>query len=288
VHARLLINGAFVGLFALVEQIDGRFTRSRFSEGGEGNLYKEAWPLTSQRVPIDDATLRPTLETNQDENASLATMLAFGQALAPADLATLPQVLAQFTDLDYAMRYVAIDRTIAHDDGPFHWYCGTTACTNHNYYWYEERTAARLWLIAWDLDNGFNLDNVTTTLWIAWDDTAFDCMPRTQPPYNLPLRAPACDKVVLGWASLQEVYLAKVGELLNGPLRPDAVESKLLAWESQIGPVVEEAARTHSDAVPVVQWEQARSDLRAAIETLRARAVTRLQRGAIAIRDPWM
>ena len=28
-HARVVINGEFVGLFALVEQIDGRFTRDR-------------------------------------------------------------------------------------------------------------------------------------------------------------------------------------------------------------------------------------------------------------------
>jgi len=40
-YAWLVVNGEVLGLFALVEQIDGRFTRSHFDDGGEGNLYKE-------------------------------------------------------------------------------------------------------------------------------------------------------------------------------------------------------------------------------------------------------
>ncbi|MBT6490245.1 MAG: hypothetical protein HOK97_10820, partial [Deltaproteobacteria bacterium] len=44
VPMRLLINGEMAGVFLLVEQIDGRFTRSRFGDGGKGNLYKEIWP----------------------------------------------------------------------------------------------------------------------------------------------------------------------------------------------------------------------------------------------------
>jgi spore coat protein CotH len=46
-HVRLLINGVFSGLYLLVEEIDGRFTRSRFADGGRGNLYKEAWTTRS-------------------------------------------------------------------------------------------------------------------------------------------------------------------------------------------------------------------------------------------------
>ncbi len=37
VHVRVLVNGELAGLFVNVEQIDGRFTRSRFADG-KGNL----------------------------------------------------------------------------------------------------------------------------------------------------------------------------------------------------------------------------------------------------------
>jgi len=46
-HAILKVNGQ-ADIYALVEEIDSRFTRSRFSEGGKGNLYKEIWPVHDQ------------------------------------------------------------------------------------------------------------------------------------------------------------------------------------------------------------------------------------------------
>ena len=44
-HVRVTVNGKLEGLFVAVEEIDGRFTRSRFPEDGKGNVYKEVWPL---------------------------------------------------------------------------------------------------------------------------------------------------------------------------------------------------------------------------------------------------
>ncbi|MBT6178400.1 MAG: hypothetical protein HOI23_14225, partial [Deltaproteobacteria bacterium] len=57
---KVLVNGELAGLFLLVEQIDGRFTRSRFGDGGKGNLYKEIWPIHQ-----DDASYINALETNE-------------------------------------------------------------------------------------------------------------------------------------------------------------------------------------------------------------------------------
>lgn len=288
VHARLVINGELVGLFALVEQIDGRFTRSRFREGGEGNLYKEAWPLDARGMPTMEAVLRATLKTNEDDNPSLQTMLDLGRELAQADADQRPEVLAKYTDLDYGMRYVAVDRAIAHDDGPFHWYCFGLACFNHNFYWYEELRSNRLWLIAWDLDSSFNLNNTTTTLWFDWDDTSRGCQAQTRAPYVAPLRAPTCDPLTHAWAQLQEQYLDQTAAFLDGPFETARVEAKLAAWELQIAPVVEEAGVLHDDAVQPDAWRKAADALRVAIATLRSRAQERVARGPIAIADPWL
>jgi hypothetical protein len=287
VHARLRVNGQFIGVFTLVEQIDGRFTRSRFAEGGEGNLYKEAWPLTSDRVAVAQDTLVSHLETNEDENPVFTGMLAFADELQRADSSALPGVLQRFTDLEYSLRYVAVDRTIAVDDGPFHWYCGG-GCWNHNYFWYEEPGRSRLWLIPWDLDSSFNLDNPTTTIWLPWDDTSQDCSARDQPPFTTPLRLPACDKLTLGWASMQARYLELVSQLLGGPLSSAVVETELSQWTQQLAPSVAEAASVHTDAVSVEAWHEGVTQLRAAIESLRQRGQARLAEGARAIQDPWL
>ena len=64
-HARVVV-GEFVGLFALTENIDGRFTRANFNDG-TGNLYKEVWPFTASRTwpvrPSTSTACGPTRET---------------------------------------------------------------------------------------------------------------------------------------------------------------------------------------------------------------------------------
>ena len=87
VHARLIVNGELLGLFELVEQIDGRFTRDRF-EDGKGNVYKTAWP----QYQFADYYL-DTLKTNEDEDPDVSKMLRFAAAIAGAADETAPVLL---------------------------------------------------------------------------------------------------------------------------------------------------------------------------------------------------
>ena len=65
-HARIIVNGDFVGIFALTENIDGRFTRENFPDG-TGNLYKEAWPITQAGAVQAAEVLIGSLRTNEND-----------------------------------------------------------------------------------------------------------------------------------------------------------------------------------------------------------------------------
>ena len=151
-----------------------------------------------------------------DSNASRDVLSGYAELRWPCwtgiELQTALRV-ERYTDIDAMLRYIAVDRTIAVDDGPFHWYCSGGTCRNHNYYWYETENHDKLWLIPWDLDGSFNLDNPVITIWMPWDDTGLACSGQTQPPFEVPLRPPACDKLTLGWATMQQRWLNVVRDL---------------------------------------------------------------------------
>jgi hypothetical protein len=297
-YVRLLINGRLEGLFLLVEEIDGRFARSHFTEGGDGNIYKEIWPKWMQ---ADD--YQASLRSNRnDPNLAIDRIVRFASALEastdPADVAALSN---QWMDNNYIMRYVAADRTILNDDGIFHWYCDAQyppgnnpgECSNHNYFWYEERGWDRLWLIVWDLPLAFksglpfveNSDFMEISdkeisfieVFDQWNDTNASCEHKTNGSSFWPSQfAPSCDKLVHGWASLKDEYKSAVRAFLDGPFAKDSVDAKLDAWDVQIAPLVDEAA-TAGQGPPAATWRQALTELREVIDELRADAENRIE-----------
>ena len=56
VHAKLIINNKYSGLYALTEQIDDNFARYNFDEPN-GNLYKEVWPIDHKGNPQNEKNL---------------------------------------------------------------------------------------------------------------------------------------------------------------------------------------------------------------------------------------
>lgn len=252
VHARLEINGGYAGLFAMVEQIDSRFTRAHFTDGGDGNLYKEIWPKWT-----NGSDYMPALKTNEtDPELSFDRVVRFAQAVEAAadDTATFGTV-STWMDTDYLMRAVAVDRAIKNDDGMFHWYCGGAIfgnvatgnnpgpCSNHNFYWYEEQDADRLWFVPWDLDLAF--DGETSgfvTILTEWDAEAPACPTNGTPglagsPNQL---APSCDKMTHSWGRQQAAYHDAVRALLAGPMATGEVAGRLQAWRAQIEGAVQE------------------------------------------------
>lgn len=272
VHARLLVNGQYMGLFALVEQIDGRFTRYNF-EDGTGNLYKEIWPLRSNGQPFAEQEYIKALKTNEDESPTADRIRQFAQDVANAQDAELQTVIKKWMDIDEVLAYAVVDRTIRNDDGAFHWYCNSGQCSPHNFYWYEEPTTDKMHLIPWDLDNAFeNLSgpaNPVTPIKDAWGVTSNNCQPFSNGFLGIQQRSAACDKLTGGWASFETEFEAIKINFVNGPLSEARTNEMLDKWAVQIRTATEEAANAHNDAISISKWEQSINTLKQQLKIAR-------------------
>ena len=272
VHARLVINGEYVGLFALTEQIDNRLIKYNFDDD-EGNLYKEIWPLSMQGIPYSSQQYIDALKTNENDNPSIEIIQSFGQELANASGDGVNTIVEQYMDINEIIAYAAVDRTIRHDDGPFHWYCGDGTCTNHNYYWYEEPSKKELHLIPWDLGNAFeNINdnsNPVTVIADDWGETSNNCEPFTQGFFGIEQWSAACDKLTKAWTTYTELYDQKKQQLIDGPMSKASTDQLLTAWQNQIRSATTEANELHNDAVDVDEWEAAIAELKEKLEFAR-------------------
>ena len=236
-HGRVFLNGQALGVFAVTEQIDGRFTDNRFPKAPDDNLYKHAWPKTTDWAYFDQR-----LKTNEDLAQSHQRFIDFARELSTA---STPQsranVLDAFMGLDYLARYMAVDTAIANWDGVTAFKCGTdgtSPCVNHNFYVYEDGYTGRLRLIPWDLDLTFSLthgigqSNHGFDAIPAWDDAPADCAAR-YPIFGgtSMAAAPGCDPFFAGLAhGADPAYRRALAELLEGPFRLEKVLADVDRW----------------------------------------------------------
>lgn len=272
-HARVEINGEYVGLFALTEEIDGRFTRENFDDG-TGNLYKEVWPFAADGTPRPASDFLDGLATNEDDDTDADLVRGFAEEFAAAGPDERVDVLDRWFDVERLITTMVVDRAIRHDDGPLHWYC-FAECEPHNFYFYEDPTSEELTLIPWDIDNAFDALTPGTSVgnFIAIADpfgqVTADCEPFPFGAFNLPQRSAACDPLIATIASLTDEYDRIRGELLDGPFAEERTDAVIDAWTAQIEPAVAEAARLHDDAPSVESWLAAVEQLRAALQVSR-------------------
>ena len=272
-HARVVINGEYLGIYALVEQVDGRFTRRQFPDG-TGNLYKEVWPFDNFGAVQDAPQLIEGLRTNEDEDPTAGIIQSFAQALLDAggDRDAVEAVLRERADFDELISWMAVDLIIDNDDGPRHFYCDQGFCGNHNYYFYEDPTSLKVHVVPWDMDNAF--ENITQHrnpgIPIADDfgEVTADCAIFNLPPSELGQRSAVCDPFFAALALFRPEIDARIAELLAGPLAIDIVNAQLDAWVEQITPPIEEAIALHDDAVPLNVWRSEVIRLRGDLSTV--------------------
>ena len=265
VHARLVINGEFSGLYALTEQIDGAFTDYHFDDK-DGNLYKEVWPLYMNGEPMNPQTLISALKTNEDDNPSADIISGFADKLSNAEKSDIPNIISEYMDINKIISLAVVDRTIRHDDGFLHWYCDEGGCSSHNFYWYEEPNKKKVNLIPWDLDNAFeNIikhANPVTPIADEWGQITNNCNPFPYGDFGLYQWSASCDKLTGGWAMHKELYAELKEKFIQGPFAASNVNVLLATWSDQIRPVVKEAQDKNTwDQLTVQEWESKLYDL---------------------------
>lgn len=261
--AVLRVNGEAQGLFGMVEDVDGRFTNTRWPENGDGNLYKELWPGQT-----DAEDIQSHLETNEDLG-QIGNFAAFSQAIKSAAPEQLRETMGTFTDLGYWARYMAVDDAIANYDGITTYYTSGAAdeAGNHNFYLYEE-SANRFTIIPWDLEA--TLSTVSGFGYVPpWQTTPADCSVtyRAWADSKLRVMAPGCDPVFRALNADLTAYHAEARRLLDGPFAEATMQGNVDRLASFIR--AEAAADTHGPGAD--KFEQAVGFLRQDIPKLRAR-----------------
>lgn len=253
VHARLIINKKYSGLYGLVEEIDNRFAEYFYKEG-KGNVYKEVWPVNPNGEPQSDKVLIEGLKTNEEEQ-DIKFIKEFGQAIAASNSSNSKEVISKYMKINEILSYIVVDRAIKHDDGPFHWFCADAtigSCENHNYYWFEDKKNKKMHLIPWDMDGAFEQVLLTSNPYTGIADKlgqiSNNCLPfsfgagRRQ-------RSAACDKLTAAWLGFGPEYDAVKKDFLNNFVKNDKILSQLEVWAKQIEPFIMEADQIHNKGI---------------------------------------
>jgi hypothetical protein len=243
-HARLTVNGEYLGVFVLVEYIDKEFVKERFA-AAQGNLYKQVWPTNATAEAFAGA-----LRTNK-EQADVSRMLALQEVIAGTSDASFPADIEPFLDLDYLARYFAVDRAIHNVDGIRGFYCygaDSTDCRNSNHYWYDDPSGT-ISLLPWDLDYTFGEVNsdLGQSQFATDPDTCTpihfcdywgeeNCGPSVEEVYLL---MPQCERLYglvhrATWDGTLEAFRA----LVDGPMSKDAIVSLARAHREKIAGAV--------------------------------------------------
>lgn len=262
--AGLVVNNEQLGLFGMVEQVDGRFTADRWPEYPDGNLYKEAWPGNTDRN-----WMTSHLKTNTDP-ADVSAFLAFSNAMASAKTGELRNTLSRYVDLDYLARYMAVDDGIANFDGITAFYMSPKheweGAGNHNYYFY--RSAANTFtLIPWDLTSTFGLGGGFTNVprWTIVPENCGQYYPVWEG--DIGVIGPGCDRMFRALAADLGGYRKACREFLDGPFRETAMNEVI----DRHAAFIRDEVRADSNGPGVAAFDSAVRAVKKEIPRLRAR-----------------
>jgi spore coat protein H len=259
--ARVTLNGEPLGLYVAVEEVDGRFAADRWPQQGDGNIYKEIWPGNA-----GSADFTPALKTNED-NPNHHAFSVLNNLVKTANPHDLGLILDEWLDVDYLMRYLAIDDAIVNWDGLRSFYCDDSGvyCGNHNYNWYQDETKNHFWVVPWDLSQTFRLYDPFWKI-PRWNARDVDCSQRGVTPKGNLLRSGGCDRVLTTLAQIGGSAYDHARSAIAARWDALAPSTTIDRWARLIEPVVLVDGRGPG----LAGWRLAIKELKRDLEVIRA------------------
>jgi hypothetical protein len=243
-HARVRLNGDYLGVYVVAESYEGGFLDRTFADDS-GNLYEGAPGVDLTDVDVLE------LDTNTDEN-DRSDLLALAAVLREAPDDELAAALEGVLDVEGFLRYWAVEALLDHWDG----YAGQNAhegaseigLSPNNYHAYHDPSTGLFSLLPWGADQ---------------------CFVRTEasvlaPPHPHAILAQRC----FAHEDLRARYVDHLRAALAS-WDPGAIEARLAAAYERIGGSVAEG-----DQQPSVTFASFHAAVAALREFLRARPAT--------------
>jgi spore coat protein H len=173
---RLLVNGAFLGVFTDLQAIDGDFLREHFGPSYDhGNLYKCYGNLTYEGEG-DESYRREYEKKTNEAAADYSDVEGLSELLDAAPAHRFVHEVLEIVDLDAFLRWLSVQVVLSATDN---WCCG-------NYYLYRHPASSRFHWLPWDYNGGILRNHDSSVLGAMWVPG-----PPGQPIGSEPYRGPA-------------------------------------------------------------------------------------------------
>jgi spore coat protein CotH len=215
----LWLNDEHMGLYTVVEHVDGSYLNDRFDDP-DGDLYKPAGTGADLNWRGEGIQNYPGLQIERNEETtdhSAAIELIRTLSEQPG-----ARPLQEVLDVDRALRYLATVVTMSIYDS----YLGSA----HNYYLYEE--SGRFTVIPWDLNGAFAIHTCGCNRQGLIDF-------RIDEPTCGPINERPLVKHLLSDPDRLATYHSYIEELLDGLLSSERMESRIDEVADMIRPYVD-------------------------------------------------
>ncbi len=146
--ANLTVNDELIGIYTIVETLNGTWIENHVASSEDGNLWEGEFRADLTWLGADQSAYesRYVLETNEEEN-DYSQLIDFIDKLNHTPIATLPDTIAPVLDVDTWLRHHAVHNLMVNMDA----YEGP----GHNFYMYWREDQDRITHIPWDQNMAF-------------------------------------------------------------------------------------------------------------------------------------
>ncbi|HTE50290.1 MAG TPA: CotH kinase family protein [Kofleriaceae bacterium] len=150
--ARVTVDGAYAGLYGVVEAVDKPFLRGRLGDGNEdGNLFEfEVMWFSYDLGKRPSYVPMPFEPKTHEEEPDSAQLTAFMDAITDAPADGYAGAIAAWIDPEHVLTYYAAEVATVQIDGL------TGVLGVNNFFIYQRAAAERFVLIPWDRDFSFH------------------------------------------------------------------------------------------------------------------------------------